>query len=92
VNCNGITVSLWFVAMMYISKQEYAFHEEGLSPLLCYNVSCSRDGDLPFLTKLSSLQVQRVEEDFTPWNLAHGLLKLQVQVSGYVKEGNGCKL
>ena len=65
---------------------------DGLSPLLCYNVSCSRDGDLPFLTKLSSLQVQRVEEDFTPWNLAQGLLKLHVLVSGYIREGDGCKL
>jgi len=65
---------------------------EGLSRLLCYNVSWSRDGDLPFLNKSSSLQIQRDEEDFTPWNLAHGLLKLQVQVSGCTKEGDGCKL
>ena len=35
MKCNGITVSLWFVAMMYISTQEYAFHEERVYRLSC---------------------------------------------------------
>jgi accessory colonization factor AcfC len=26
------------------------------------------------------------------WNLADGLLKRQVNISGYIKEGDGCKL
>jgi len=35
VKCKVITVSFWSVAMMYVSRQEYAFHEQRVYRLSC---------------------------------------------------------